>query len=353
MAITILLLDSIYFMSNMKNDESGLCLLQGNHPVASTPATDSISVLTPPDVKKEMRQGKRKAKVKEKKEKKEVDDSPSEHTQEEEEGNAKSPSHCSSKQSKKKRDTPKPPPPSRSGFHGASLLAAFSKEYPADGPGPGPGPDSSMKSAEEEKVDVSTNLIRLSMYHAATALCRMIVLTDTDDKNRFLYSLNSSLLLGSEDSHAAVPPSFELTVLKGSISTHLGLITARYDDEYLLEVHNLPIPQKDYRHCSFPHITSRGSRGTDTDSDGSDTDLLWTMNGFDLRAARVGLGVVSWQNMKALHSFMCTATVPQVATSIGSIGVSAFTNLFSKVLLGLPMRETMGSYHKPMPATLM
>ena len=152
MAITILLLDSIYFMSNMKNDESGLCLLQGNHPVASTPATDSISVLTPPDVKKEMRQGKRKAKVKEKKEKKEVDDSPSEHTQEEEEGNAKSPSHCSSKQSKKMRDTPKPPPPSRSGFHGASLLAAFSKEYPADGPGPGLGPVSSMKSAEEEKL---------------------------------------------------------------------------------------------------------------------------------------------------------------------------------------------------------
>ena len=277
--------------------------------------------------------------------------------------------------------SPKPLPPSRSGFHGASLLAAFHKEYPPDLPEP---PEN-----DEEKVDVvedrkckekeSPRLHHSRLYHAATALCHLLVLTDTDDQNRFLYSLNSSLLLqggqrlpaapgptstGAAPEALPSPPTFELTVLKGSIKTHVWSMAARYDDEYLLEVRHLPHLQL---HQRVPSSSSQQQVGvkekekewsaevnySGPDPDEDPVDLLWTMSGFELHTSRVGFGVVSWTNMTALHYFLCTQTVPHVAASVCALGVTAFSRLFSKVLLGLPMRETLGSYFKPMPATLM
>lgn len=298
--------------------------------------------------------------------------------------------------------SPKPLPPSRSGFHGASLLAAFQKEYPPDLPESHENEENEeveedrhrAKEKEKEKGSDAMNHSRLAMYHAATALCHLLILTDTDDQKRFIYCLNSSLLLGgatSTTTTAAVvatvttPPTFELTVLKGSIKTHVWSMAARYDDDYLLEVRHLPPLLQHQRHPSSSHSSSFSSfslssfssqqqqdkddedvveesntelLNTDTDADADDidadpVDLLWTMSGFELHTSQVGHGVVSWTNMKALHHYLCTQTLPHVAASLSALGVTVFSRLFSKVLLGLPMRETLGSYFKPMPATLM
>jgi hypothetical protein len=302
---------------------------------------------------------------------------------------------------------PKPFPLMRPGFHGASLLAAFHQEYPPESidlTDDYKEEDAAEDDAdvEEEATKASTNRARLTMHHAITALCHLITLTDTDGHTRFLYSLNPSLLCPLSPSPTTSPtpsvpvlvpapaPSFELTVLKGSIKTHVWSMAARYDDDYLLEVHNLPPPalyhytytsptvssfqQQEKSHSDDVSGGSSGSVGVNASDNGKDSvsgvdgagfiassddigpsgaDLLWTMNGFDMHTSRVGLGVVSWPNMHALHHYLCTKTVPHVAASLGGIGVATFTRLFSRVVLGLPMREALGEYFKPMPATLM
>ena len=240
--------------------------------------------------------------------------------------------------------------PVQPGFFGTSLLNDFREEYP-----PVARPDDQEEEREESifekqaKSIFSSTSNCMDIHNAAVALCQLLVLTSTDERRRFIYSLNSSLLvhdnkcpeINDSSISEALLPSFELTVLKGSIKTHAWSMVARYDDEYLLETRNLPKYKDAWCNSSYPLGSS------------NELQLLWTMSGYDFHTSHVGLGVVSWNNVRSLHRFLCHCTARHIAGSMMAIGVTTFSELFSKLILSLPMRETLGYYQKPMPSTLM
>ena len=215
------------------------------------------------------------------------------------------------------------------GFRGTSLLSAFQKEYSSSTALP------NISKGNHDSFNGPANLVSL---HAASALCNLVILTHSDCTTRFLYSLNPQFIKMPKAAGKLPLPSFELTVLKGSVKAHAWSMAARFDDDYLLEVLNLP---RSYLPSYAPESPSEN------------VDILWNMNGYDFLSGKIGMGIVSWNNMKALRGFICNECVPHVAACIRSIGVLKFAQIFSKVLMCLPIREHFGKHYEPMPASSM
>ena len=110
-----------------------------------------------------------------------------------------------------------------------------------------------------------------------------------------------------------------LTVLKGSIFTHLWNSWARIDDEYALEFEDK---------CSenAPAIFS-----------------VWTFKHLDPLNAKVGSCHCDWNLIKYI----------MVGLRITSIGLQVFGKLFGRLILSLPNFVNYGEYISPMPATFM
>jgi hypothetical protein len=153
------------------------------------------------------------------------------------------------------------------------------------------------------------------LIHAYQELGEVLSLHKSDDSMRFIYGFN----LCNREPHELLPtpvPSLSLTILQGSIFTTLFSSIARYDDEYLLELHDL---------------------------EDHDTTLLWLFKGYLHQSGSVESSELDWTKMKSLQDYL----------QMNYIGIHSFAKILSQVILSLPLCEREGKRFDPMPATIM